>query len=103
MVQALCAADVLGDTEYIPLQVDEVVLNGPGDLEGPDRYVGNLNLSFAYVEGESLIMGLKVDPSCCIYAYKVFPLEEQALAVRGFTCLCGLRSTHWQYAGAATC
>ena len=47
--------------EGITSQVDEVVLNGPGDLEGPDRYIGNLNLSFAYVEGESLIMGLKVN------------------------------------------
>lgn len=45
----------------ITSQVDEVVLNGPGDLDGPDRYIGNLNLSFAYVEGESLIMGLKVE------------------------------------------
>lgn len=41
-------------------QVDEIVLNGPGDLDGPDRYIGNLNISFAYVEGESLLMGLKV-------------------------------------------
>lgn len=47
----------------ITSQVDEVVLNGPGDLDGPDRYIGNLNLSFAYVEGESLIMGLKVSGS----------------------------------------
>lgn len=46
--------------EGISSQVDEIVLNGPGDLEGADRYIGNLNLSFAYVEGESLIMGLKV-------------------------------------------
>eukprot|EP01023_Acetabularia_acetabulum_P004953 TRINITY_DN12067_c0_g1_i1.p1 TRINITY_DN12067_c0_g1~~TRINITY_DN12067_c0_g1_i1.p1 ORF type:complete len:460 (-),score=111.11 TRINITY_DN12067_c0_g1_i1:702-2081(-) len=38
-------------------QLDGVVLNGPDDLE--QRYPGNLNLSFAYVEGESLIMGLK--------------------------------------------
>jgi cysteine desulfurase len=35
--------------------IPEVYLNG--DLES--RYPGNLNLSFAYVEGESLIMGLK--------------------------------------------
>lgn len=35
-----------------------VMLNGPVDLA--HRYAGNLNLSFAYVEGESLIMGLKV-------------------------------------------
>ena len=41
-------------------QIDEIELNGPGDLDGADRYVGNLNISFAYVEGESLIMGLKV-------------------------------------------
>lgn len=33
----------------------EVILNG--DHEG--RYHGNLNLSFAFVEGESLLMGLK--------------------------------------------
>jgi len=40
-----------GITSAIP----EVFLNG--DLE--KRYHGNLNLSFAYVEGESLLMGLK--------------------------------------------
>eukprot|EP01026_Neomeris_dumetosa_P045575 TRINITY_DN385_c0_g1_i1.p1 TRINITY_DN385_c0_g1~~TRINITY_DN385_c0_g1_i1.p1 ORF type:complete len:478 (-),score=63.96 TRINITY_DN385_c0_g1_i1:379-1614(-) len=38
-------------------QLDGVVLNGPEELDR--RYPGNLNLSFAYVEGESLIMGLK--------------------------------------------
>eukprot|EP01025_Chloroclados_australasicus_P053633 TRINITY_DN632_c0_g2_i1.p1 TRINITY_DN632_c0_g2~~TRINITY_DN632_c0_g2_i1.p1 ORF type:complete len:463 (-),score=67.30 TRINITY_DN632_c0_g2_i1:184-1572(-) len=38
-------------------ELDGVVLNGPENLE--NRYPGNLNLSFAYVEGESLIMGLK--------------------------------------------
>ena len=37
-----------------------VVLNGPGHLDERRRYVGNMNMSFAYVEGESLIMGLKV-------------------------------------------
>ena len=40
-----------GITEKVP----EVVLNG--DLER--RYHGNLNISFAYVEGESLLMALK--------------------------------------------
>ena len=35
-----------------------VSLNGPDDAE--HRYPGNVNLSFAYVEGESLLMGLKV-------------------------------------------
>ena len=33
-----------------------VFLNGDADA----RYPGNLNLSFAYVEGESLLMALKV-------------------------------------------
>lgn len=49
-------------------QMDGVVLNGPADLDGKQRYIGNLNLSFAYVEGESLLMGLKVRLSslgCC--------------------------------------
>ena len=36
------------------------MLNGPGHLDERRRYVGNMNMSFAYVEGESLIMGLKV-------------------------------------------
>ncbi len=35
-----------------------VVINGPEDPA--QRYIGNLNMSFSYVEGESLIMGLKV-------------------------------------------
>jgi hypothetical protein len=39
-------------------QLDGVVLNGPKD--DAQRYIGNVNLSFSYVEGESLIMGLKV-------------------------------------------
>lgn len=39
----------------ITSQVSDVVLNG--DLER--RYPGNVNLSFAYVEGESLLMGMK--------------------------------------------
>ncbi|XP_010518778.1 PREDICTED: cysteine desulfurase, mitochondrial [Tarenaya hassleriana] len=36
-------------------KLDEVVVNGSME----NRYAGNLNLSFAYVEGESLLMGLK--------------------------------------------
>ncbi|XVF59192.1 hypothetical protein PTKIN_Ptkin07bG0255500 [Pterospermum kingtungense] len=36
-------------------KIDGVLVNGSMDK----RYVGNLNLSFAYVEGESLLMGLK--------------------------------------------
>jgi cysteine desulfurase len=39
----------------IKAKVPEVYVNG--DLE--NRYPGNLNISFAYVEGESLLMGLK--------------------------------------------
>ena len=39
----------------ITSQIDEVVLNGDPE----QRYCGNLNLSFAYVEGESLLMALK--------------------------------------------
>jgi len=40
-----------GIVEAIP----HVVVNGSMD----SRYPGNLNVSFAYVEGESLIMALK--------------------------------------------
>jgi len=36
-------------------QVDNVILNG----SSTDRYPGNVNLSFSYVEGESLLMALK--------------------------------------------
>jgi len=39
----------------IEAKVSHVVLNGDPD----HRYVGNLNMSFAYVEGESLLMALK--------------------------------------------
>jgi len=47
----------LSDRLYngITSQLDEVVLNGDPE----QRYHGNLNLSFAYVEGESLLMALK--------------------------------------------
>ena len=61
--------DMAADTEHIrslaerlhegiKAKCDGVVLNGPQNTE--QRYVGNMNLSFSYVEGESLIMGLKV-------------------------------------------
>ncbi|KAI8463346.1 MAG: cysteine desulfurase [Monoraphidium minutum] len=43
--------------EGITSRLSGVQLNGPADLA--HRYPGNVNLSFAYVEGESLIMGLK--------------------------------------------
>jgi cysteine desulfurase len=38
-----------------PLPFPQVILNG----DAAARYPGNLNLSFAYVEGESLLMSLK--------------------------------------------
>lgn len=41
--------------EGITSQLEGVVINGSRE----HRYAGNLNLSFAYVEGESLLMGLK--------------------------------------------
>ena len=43
--------------EGIMGQLKDVVLNGA--IEPGNRYLGNVNLSFAYVEGESLLMGLK--------------------------------------------
>lgn len=49
--------------EGITSQLQGVVLNGPGGMDGVQRYLGNLNLSFAYVEGESLLMGLKARAS----------------------------------------
>jgi cysteine desulfurase len=41
--------------EGITDRVDQVLLNGDPE----SRYVGNLNLSFSYVEGESLLMAIK--------------------------------------------
>ena len=43
--------------EGIMARCDHVQLNGP--LSYGQRYPGNVNLSFAYVEGESLLMGLR--------------------------------------------
>merc|ERR1712216_109712 len=42
-------------TQGITSQLEEVTLNGDAN----HRYPGNVNLSFAYVEGESLLMSLK--------------------------------------------
>jgi cysteine desulfurase len=39
----------------IRAQIPNVILNG----DEKNRYMGNLNISFAYVEGESLLMALK--------------------------------------------
>ena len=43
--------------EGVTSACDHVQLNGPADHAR--RYPGNVNLSFAYVEGESLLMGLR--------------------------------------------
>ncbi len=81
----------------ITSQVDEIVLNGPGDLEGPDRYIGNLNLSFAYVEGESLIMGLKVGPfslpacvALLLHSYEHLPESGPPARALSLVCRCRL-------------
>lgn len=42
-------------TTGITSQLEHVILNGDPE----QRYPGNVNLSFAYVEGESLLMALK--------------------------------------------
>jgi cysteine desulfurase len=40
--------------------LDEVYVNGPDPLTAPEwRLPGNLNISFAYVEGEAMMMGIK--------------------------------------------
>lgn len=62
----ICAAEMGSDNERLRMlsnrfyeginkELTEVILNG--DRE--QRIPGNLNLSFAYVEGESMIMGIK--------------------------------------------
>ncbi|KAF5829919.1 pyridoxal phosphate-dependent transferase [Dunaliella salina] len=60
-------------------QLTGVELNGPNNLQ--QRYPGNLNLSFAYVEGESLIMGLKcshmVVLTLCRYGMGRFTTVEE--------------------------
>ena len=44
----------------IKARLTEVYLNGPDPAEQPERRLpGNLNVSFAFVEGESLLMALK--------------------------------------------
>ncbi len=40
--------------------LDEIYVNGPDPLEEPQkRLPGNLNVSFTYVEGEAMMMGIK--------------------------------------------
>jgi cysteine desulfurase len=41
-------------------ELDEIYINGPDPLEKPQwRLPGNLNVSFAFVEGEAMMMGIK--------------------------------------------
>lgn len=74
--------------EGIQSRLQGVVLNGPEDLQ--HRYSGNLNLSFAYVEGESLIMGLKVNMHtwCCLVAVLLCCKVAGALCCRVAGALC---------------
>src|SRR5207244_6104995 len=45
--------------EGLTAELDDVALNGPA-LEPPERRLaGNLNVSFAYVDGEALLMNMK--------------------------------------------
>ena len=60
-----------------------VVLNG----DPRARYWGNVNLSFAYVEGESLLMGLKVRRGC-----RRGPAAWLGLAAGGEALLLGLEA-----------
>ena len=44
----------------INAQLDEIYINGPDPIEKPEwRLPGNLNASFAFVEGEAMMMGIK--------------------------------------------
>ncbi len=41
-------------------ELDELYINGPDPIEKPEwRLPGNLNVSFAFVEGEAMMMGIK--------------------------------------------
>lgn len=41
-------------------ELDEIYINGPDPIQKPEwRLPGNLNVSFAFVEGEALMMGIK--------------------------------------------
>jgi cysteine desulfurase len=67
----ICIEDMESDTKRIQgmrdkmwmdfqAELDEIYINGPDPLEKPEwRLPGNLNVSFAFVEGEALMMGIK--------------------------------------------
>lgn len=41
------------------MEIPDIYINGAIDFDGKTRYLGNLNLSFAGIEGESMIMAIK--------------------------------------------
>jgi cysteine desulfurase len=67
----ICIEDMQSDTKRIQgmrdkmwmdfqAELDEIYINGPDPIEKPEwRLPGNLNVSFAFVEGEALMMGIK--------------------------------------------
>ncbi|HET6399988.1 MAG TPA: IscS subfamily cysteine desulfurase [Candidatus Kapabacteria bacterium] len=67
----ICIEDMASDTKRIQsmrdkmwmdfqAELDEIYINGPDPLDKPEwRLPGNLNVSFAFVEGESLMMGIR--------------------------------------------
>ena len=62
-------------------QLDGVEVNG----HPTQRYAGNMNLSFAYVEGESLIMGLKVSFDVTDAMTPDFPTQYSTLPEKHLT------------------
>jgi len=64
----------------ITSQVEEIVRNGD-----PDGYPGCVNLSFSYVEGESLLMALKVRETCFdenILTSRILPFPPDLLVLQ---------------------
>lgn len=67
----LCIEDMPSETKRLQFmrdkmwmdfqaELDEIYINGPDPLDKPEwRLPGNLNVSFAFVEGESLMMGIR--------------------------------------------
>jgi cysteine desulfurase len=68
---AIAVQDMQKDTEHaqglrdhmwksLQSALDELYINGPDPLVAPEkRLPGNLNVSFSYVEGEAMMMGIK--------------------------------------------
>ena len=49
--------------EKIEAEIPDITLNGPKDFT--KRHPGNLNVSFSYIEGESIILLLDANGICC--------------------------------------